>query len=235
MECPKCRTRAWSARCPECDFQLLPDSPSGAGGASFELDVRAPPTRAAQPPMAVTGVAPRAPRARPPAGSVPPLTLERRWSRGPAWGWGLIGGALVIAAARTAAGHLPMRVAVGLLGLGLLYVALCFALNTTTLRIQAGRLAVVRGPIPAGGNRDIRLDDIAQVFVRRTHHSRRKYPWMRYWSPREHYLRYHVLADLAGSGEVELVGDFEEVQDALRYERTLESHIGITDDPMRSL
>lgn len=231
MECPKCRTRAWAARCPDCGYQLLPED-GAVAPTSFELDVKPAPARRASATMAVTGMAPRARALRPPAASVAPLTLERPWDRRLAWGWGIVGILMPIASLRGTA-QLPLRVGLAAVGVAFIYAALCFAFNGTTLRIASGRLFVVRGPLPAGGNQRIPLDDVEQIFVRMTQHSRRKYPWMRYWSPREHYLRYHVVVHLTDGDERKLVGDFEDVYEARQFERTLEDHIGITDDPMR--
>ena len=234
MECPKCSTRAWSARCPECGFQLLPDGPSA--GSSFELEVRPLPLSAARPTTALSGLAPRAQVARPPGSSVAPLMLARPWDRKLAFGWLLVFALCELVALRTAHQFaLPVRLLFAVVGIAPLYAAFCFALNKTTLFVGSGWLEIVRVPLPAGGNKRIPLHDITQIFVRTTFHTRRKHRWMRYGSSHEDYFRYHVMAELLGVDELKLLGDFADVDEARSIERRLEHHLGITDDPTRSL
>ena len=146
----------------------------------------------------------------------------------------VIGLLLEVVAARAAAPPLA-RVALALFGLLATYGGLCYALNKTTLAVAGGLLSVTRGPLPVGGEKRLVLDEITQIFVRTRFLVRRKNPWMGTWSPREEVLRYQVVAELADGRELRLLGDLEDVDEARRFERTLERHIGITDDPMRSL
>ena len=196
--------------------------------------VRRAPVRVEPPPMAMTGIAPRAHVVRPKGSSVGPLTIERAWDRQFAWAWVVIGLLLEVVAARAAAPPLA-RVALALFGLLATYGGLCYALNKTTLAVAGGLLSVTRGPLPVGGEKRLVLDEITQIFVRTRFLVRRKNPWMGTWSPREEVLRYQVVAELADGRELRLLGDLEDVDEARRFERTLERHIGITDDPMRSL
>ncbi|MFO0547982.1 MAG: hypothetical protein U0271_06320 [Polyangiaceae bacterium] len=234
MECPKCGRRSWGARC-DCGFQLLPESlPARSSPAPLALEIDAsrnppPPTHV---PMAMSGVLGAVVRRRPPASSLAPLSIERPWQRRGA-AWGLFGAALIAAAfgPRTTP---TWRSALLVFGVSMVYAGFTYLVNRTEVAIRGGRLLVLRGPLPVPGNRNLAVDDVVQIFVRTTFHSRRKYPGWRY-SPRVEYMLYHVCADLADGATVKLIGDFEQVDDARSIEQTLEAHIGITDDPTRSL
>lgn len=171
-------------------------------------------------------------RPRPPASTLAPLTLERPWQRrGVAWGFC---GAALIAASFGPRAAPALRTGFLLVGVWMVYAGLTYLLNRTQIAVRGGRLLVLRGPLPVPGNRSLAADDITQIFVRTTFHTRRKYPGWRL-SPLVEYMLYHVCADMADGNTVKLIGDFERIDDARAIEQALEAHIGITDDPTRSL
>lgn len=224
MECPKCGARSWSARCEGCGFQLLPDAPP-----TSSLQLAAPAAPAPRPPRAVAQ-----PWRQRPLSTVGPLELSRGWDRRAGAFALLFAIALAIAGLR---GHaaLPLRVVLAVAGLCLAYVSVAALVNSTTVAVAAGWLTVSHGPLPLKPGRRVPLGSVTQIFVRTTFHSRRKHPSLGHWSPREDYLLYHVVADLADGGELPLLGSIDDVSHARRLERLLEDHLGIVDDPMRSL
>lgn len=233
LECPTCFTRSWSARCTNCGFALLPGAEPVrvVDAPSLELDVQAAPP--VVPEMAVSGRAPLRQVPRPPGRTLPSLELAVAWTRDPAGLFGLIAVVAVLLAVQQHQ-RVAVAFACGLVAIAATWTALAFALNTRIVTVAKGRLRARHVPVPVFGDHDVDVDKVEQIFVRTVFGTRRKHRWMGVWSPLEDFVVYSVHADVDGK-EIQLFSGLGDVSLARRFEQKLESHIGITDDPSRSL
>ncbi len=158
------------------------------------------------------------------------------WQRELGAFFGLLAVAFGVALARAGSlgRGLGVTIICGLIAVAATWGALAFALNNTLVQVNKGRLLVRHTPIPVPGNKDVDVDKVSQVFVRTVFGTRRKHRWMGVWSPYEDFIVYSVHADV-GDREITLLNDIHDVARARSFEQKLESHIGITDDPGRSL
>lgn len=121
----------------------------------------------------------------------------------------------------------PMMMAFGslhaLVGLGLLYYTIAGYVNSTLITLSKKRLTIKHGPIPAAKNKDIRADQIKQVFctekIRRSRNG-------------THYS-YEVHAILRGSKREKLLAGLERVEQGLYLEQEIEEFLEIEDKKVR--
>jgi hypothetical protein len=105
-------------------------------------------------------------------------------------------------------------------GVGLTYSTLAGFLNTTTLTVEDDLLRVRHRPVPWIGNRDLRVADLKQLYVRE-HVSR---------SRNGTSTTYRVHAVLDGGNDLKLLSGLEDASQALYVEQQIERHLGIVDE-----
>lgn len=109
----------------------------------------------------------------------------------------------------------------GLVGLAMTYYALSLAFNRTLIRLTSlGELSVWHGPLPWRGNRRLNAADIKQFFCLPT-------SW--HVNGRPYYDVWMLQADLTRR---KFVGGLPEIDQALFIEQTLESALGLPDEPV---
>lgn len=104
-------------------------------------------------------------------------------------------------------------------GIGLTYAVICMFLNRTEIRVIGGELTIWHGPVPCPGKCRIPTSDIKQLFVtEKTHHGK-------------HGTRYSydVNAMKQDDTKQKLIGNLQDVQQALFLEQKLEQHLEIVD------
>jgi len=106
-----------------------------------------------------------------------------------------------------------------LVGLGILYYTLAGFFNRTNLRVNKKRLTIKHGPIPAARNRDMRADQIRQIFCKEKIHRNRN---------STHYS-YEVHVILPGHKREKLVGGLDRIEQAMYLEQELEEFLEIED------
>ena len=149
-----------------------------------------------------------------------------------AWRWQLapreaiaaiILAALLAAALATGAVDEPVLV-VAVIGLGALFVALCFRLagqmfNRTLIRVTDRRLRIDVEPVALQRYRSLPADELDQLYCVAV--SSRDSTWYQLW------------AELAGGKRSCLVGEIADVERAFFLEREIERRLGIADRPVR--
>jgi len=107
-------------------------------------------------------------------------------------------------------------------GVFLAYLTVAGFVNTTTVRVSAGRLTVEHGPLPWPGQRDLSTDDIEQLYCQektvRTKNGTR--------------TTYQLAAATRHGRDVKLVSGLAELSPARFLEYELEAHLGIADRPV---
>lgn len=106
-------------------------------------------------------------------------------------------------------------------GVYITYTALAGLLNTTTVRVEKGRLAIVHGPLPWPGNLDLDAAQLRQLFVRRKSYRSRN---------GGERATYALAADMNGTA-LDLLPSLPTADEARFIEQTIETHLGIVDDP----
>ena len=104
-------------------------------------------------------------------------------------------------------------------GVGMTYAVICMFVNRTEIRVTGGDLAIWHGPVPCPGNCRIATSDIKQLFVTENEH--RGKHGCRY--------SYDVNAMKHDDTKQKLIGNLQDVQQALFLEQKLESTLGIVD------
>jgi len=107
-------------------------------------------------------------------------------------------------------------------GVGLTYYVACGFLNTTTLEIAGGNLAIRHGPLPWRGNFKVPVQDVRQLYCQeRAVHNKRSV----------HHV-YDVHALLADGDDLTLVSALPDSQQALYLEQQIEARLRIKDEPV---
>ncbi len=106
-------------------------------------------------------------------------------------------------------------------GVYITYIAITGFLNRTTITVAEGRLKVAHGPLPWPGNLDLDASRLRQLFVRRKSY-RTKGGGER--------STYAVAADMNGTA-LDILRSLSNVDEARFIEQTIETHLGIVDDP----
>lgn len=213
--CPNCPSALEEAgallKCPACNIYLTPSSVQTAAEENpveLEEQVKAPVRLPAKIRLnrATHG-----------------LEMKWAWSRTAGWAFGLfalfwngfIGFALMDTSGLMRVFLLPF-VAVGL---GLAYLALGCALNSSTLRVNTRELSVATGPIPFGtktwGN-----DVIKQLYCQE---------YQAGHVGGKPIMRYKVMMLIDGKKPEELVSDLEQLEEALYIEQEVEKTLKIKD------
>ncbi len=105
-------------------------------------------------------------------------------------------------------------------GVGLTWTALAGLLNKTRIEVERGVMRIRHGPLPWPGNRDLRTDDIEQLFCDESVHRGKN----------STTYTYNLHAVVRGSGKrIKLIGRLQKPDVALFLEQKLESHLGIRD------
>jgi hypothetical protein len=104
-------------------------------------------------------------------------------------------------------------------GIGMTYTVVCLFLNRTEIRVIGGDLTIWNGPVPFPGNCRLPISDIKQLFVTETEHRNKN--GCRY--------SYDVNAMKQDDTKQKLIGNLQDVQQALFLEQKLESTLGIVD------
>jgi hypothetical protein len=104
-------------------------------------------------------------------------------------------------------------------GVGLTYSVICMFLNRTEIRVVGGNLSVWHGPIPFPGRCTIPTTEIKQLYVTESRHQRKNGCSFSY--------DLHVLKQ--DETPQKLIGNLQDVQQALYLEQKLEQHLGIVD------
>ena len=106
------------------------------------------------------------------------------------------------------------------IGLGLLYACLVLLLNRTRIQVSFGTLSVRNGPIPAGGNRNIDVREIDQIYVKRdigSSNGKTSFP---------------LMVRLNTGHEIKLLRKNAQLDIARAVEHLIESHLGLRDRSM---
>jgi len=106
-----------------------------------------------------------------------------------------------------------------LVGLGVGYMAITGVVNSTTVRITQGRLAVEHHPLPWPGAKELHTDSIAQLFVKQRIKRGKNGTT----------VTYEVLARDRSHGEVTLMKGIAQEQAARYLEHRIEQWLGIED------
>ena len=115
------------------------------------------------------------------------------------------------------------------LSLAFLYMAAVKAFNRTELRIDGQSLAVVRGPLPAGGAKRVARADVEQLWV--SEHVSRVREGGDGGRVRERRF-YRVSAALRGERTLRLFGGLGSAGQALWLEQEIERTLGLRDAPV---
>ncbi len=102
-------------------------------------------------------------------------------------------------------------------GVGVTYAVVCMFLNRTEIRITAGDLSIWHGPVPCPGKCQLPTGDIKQLFVTENEHRGKN--GCRY--------SYDVNAMKQDDTKQKLIGNLQDIQQALFLEQKLEQHLGI--------
>jgi len=107
-------------------------------------------------------------------------------------------------------------------GVGLTYATLAGLVNTTTIRVENGRLSIAHRPLPWAGNREIDCGDIAQLYCKEHVRRGRHGPQVGYelWMKRTD----HKVLKLLGAGD--------DPDQALFLEQRLERELKLVDRPV---
>lgn len=99
-------------------------------------------------------------------------------------------------------------------GIAILYVAIAFLANTTTVAIASGQIAVSHGPVPWPGSRTLHTTEIRQLFCceRRGRKGGRSYD---------------VMARLTSDREVSLLSGLADEREARFLEQRIEERLGL--------
>jgi predicted Zn finger-like uncharacterized protein len=166
------------------------------------------------------------------------LLLTRRWRRGS--GWLLVGFAafwnsilsIFIAVALFEKNGFPgpfpgfiwlFLTPFLLVGIGMLYGALAFLLNRTTIRIGDGRIGVRSSPVPWPGNLSLGTQDLVQLYSRQhLSHTKGDVPM----------YHYEVWGLWQGGHKAKVVGGMEDQEQAYFIEHAIEKHLGLEHAPV---
>lgn len=130
--------------------------------------------------------------------------------------------ATVSGAQGTTGGGVGAALAVVMLGF-VAYIAAAFFLNTTTVIVHEGTLAVEHGPLPWPGGIELRVSNLVQLFVRRVE--------TRGGKSGQKHISYALVAKTRGR-EITLAANFQDAESAQFIERAIEEHLGIDDRVM---
>ena len=102
-------------------------------------------------------------------------------------------------------------------GIGLTYLVVCMFLNRTEIKVTGGDLSIWHGPVPCPGKCKLPTSDIKQLFVTENEH--RGKHGCRY--------TYDVNAMKSDDTKQKLIGNLQDIQQALFLEQKLEQHLEI--------
>jgi hypothetical protein len=104
-------------------------------------------------------------------------------------------------------------------GVAVLYVAIAFLANTTTVAIASGQMTVSHRPVPWRGNKTLHTTEIRQLFCceRRGRKGSRSYD---------------VMARLTSDREVSLLSGLAGEREARFLEQRIEQRLGLPDTPV---
>lgn len=108
-------------------------------------------------------------------------------------------------------------------GVGLTYFTLAGFLNTTSVRVENGRLSVAHGPLPWKGNREFDGQDIAQLYCKeRVHHNKNGTS-----------TSYELWAVRKDGASFKLLGAGSDSEQSLFLEQHLERALKLKDSPVQ--
>jgi hypothetical protein len=104
-------------------------------------------------------------------------------------------------------------------GLAILYIAIAFLANSTTVAIASGQISVRHAPVPWPGNRTLHTTEVRQLFCceRRGRKGSRSYD---------------VMARLTSDREVSLLAGLSTEREARFLEQRIEERLGLPDTPV---
>ncbi len=105
-------------------------------------------------------------------------------------------------------------------GIGLTYAVITGFLNRTKIRVQQGELTIRHGPIPSWGNHTVQTFDLSQLYVTEQVSSNR----------RRYSVTYDLNAIRTDGTKLKLLGNLQELDQALWLEQKLEQHLKIDDE-----
>jgi len=144
--------------------------------------------------------------------------------------WNAIVGVVALVAWRLEVPDMFILVPAGLavVGLGLLYYAVCQFFNSTVMRVNAHEITVRQGPLPSPGNRRVETATIEQFYCTER-------VWMSNSSvshTTHRYYRYSLWAMTGNSCSVCLLSGVRSAEHAVFLEQLLESRLKIQDKPV---
>lgn len=107
-------------------------------------------------------------------------------------------------------------------GAGLTYFVICCFVNSTTIRVTDGEIAVNHGPLPCGQSQRVTTAELEQLFCK-MEVSRNK---------NGNSYKYHVMARITGGSDKKLISGFDDASQAVYLERLIEKHLRIEDRVM---
>lgn len=107
-------------------------------------------------------------------------------------------------------------------GLGLTYAVICMFLNKTVIKVSMGELTVRSGPVPCGGNHQIRTSDLKQLYCTETI----------YHTKNGCNTTYNVLALTQTGDKIKLLTGLDQLDQGLFIEQQIEQHLRIPDERM---
>jgi hypothetical protein len=101
-------------------------------------------------------------------------------------------------------------------GLAILYVAMAFLANTTTIAIASGRITITHAPVPWPGSQTLPTTEIRQLFCFERRGSKGS-------------RSYDVMARLTSDREVKLLSGLADEREAKFLEQRIEERLGLPD------
>lgn len=105
-------------------------------------------------------------------------------------------------------------------GLGLTYLVICMFLNTTVIKVSMGELTIRNGPVPCGGNHQIRTSDLKQLYCTETINRTKN----------GCNTTYNVLALTNTGNKIKLLAGLDQLDQGLFIEQQIEQHLRIPDE-----
>ena len=114
-----------------------------------------------------------------------------------------------------------------LAGLGIGYLTLCVALNTTTIRVDGRRLTVRHSPLPFFGQIDLDATKIAQLYVQQAITRSSSDNSM------STNVSYALHARMEDGSRKTIARSLPDSDEGLFLEQEIEDHLGVVDRPVR--
>ncbi len=100
--------------------------------------------------------------------------------------------------------------------------------NATIIRLNNSLLTVRVGPLPVGGNKDVKVQDIDELFCEKKTNTSSDSRSNQYYTT----IYYNVVVQLKTGQRVIVVFALEKYEDARYIEQLVEQHLGITHRPL---